>query len=299
MNRIRRIFVNEQGQLRIGWRLTVGAAAGFGTLFGVELFLGFVFGRLFEAWALTNDNLIYAPFFAQQIVFWHADFTYMIACAASILVGILLAKRWTQPAANDAGMISFGALAGIGCGALLTAVSLAFDSMRLEWPLGEASFSPSLISGIVVLLLGCLCDEVLGKRLIFDPLRQRFGRLAGYVAMGIWVVFANPTPLGMLNSVLLGLLGCVIYERGGIFASAALQAGWMIWTNLVFAWPNSGSACLYRMYTVSDAWLTGGNAGAEGGLGCTIVWTILAVVLIRKELKRGINGILKGRKTDG
>lgn len=299
MNGLRRIFKNGQGELRFGWRMAIGIAAGAGTLFGVRLLLGYAFGVLFKVWGLTADNLIYAPYFARQITVWHADFTYIAAYTSSILIGVWLAKRWTQPAPNDSRMIVFAAIAGAACGGALTFIALVFDSMRLEWPLGEPSFSPKLISGIVVLILGCLCNEVLGKRLVFDPLRERFGRLAAYLAAVACSVFADPTLQEMPNSILLGLIGCLVYERGGLLASAALQAGWMIWTNLVFAWPDAGSACIYRMYEVSESWLTGGNAGAEAGIGCTVFWIIIAAILLRKELRGMMERMNRRRDTHG
>lgn len=283
MNGLRRIFRNEQGGLRTGWKLIVGLAAGYGTLFAVRFLLGFAFGKLFEAWGITNGNLAYAPVYAQHIVIWHTDFTHLTAYIAGILVGLKLAGRWTKPAENHPGMIAFGAFAGIACGALTTAASLALDSMRLEWPLGEPMFSTGLISGIVVLAAGCLCNEVIGKRLVFDPLRQRFGRWPAYLAVTVISAFAGTAPLGMLNSALIGFVGCLVYERGGLTASTAMQAAWMFWTNHLFAWPDSGYANVYRMFEVSEGWLTGGGAGAEAGIGCTILWMIIAACLLLKE----------------
>ncbi len=283
MNGLKRIFRNERGGLRAGWKPVIGVAAGFGTLFAVRFLLGFAFGKLFEAWGVTNNNLVYAPVYAQCIVRWHTDFTHLAAYIAAMLIGLKLAGRWTKPVENRPGMIAFGALAGTVCAALLTAASLALDSMRLEWPIGEPSISLGLMTGMIVLIAGCLCNEVLGKRLVFDPLRQRFGRWPAYLAVAIISAFADTTPLGMLNSALIGFVGCLMYERGGLPASAAMQASWMFWTNHLFAWPDSGFANVYRMYEVSEGWLTGGSAGAEAGIGCTILWMIIAACLLLKE----------------
>lgn len=299
MKKLKGIFLNERGELRTGWQIALGLAAGFGTLFGVELLLGFLFGRLFEVWGLTNENLAYAPLYAQRIVFWHTDFTYALAYGLSILVSVLLARRRTQPVANNGRMVGIGALSGAVCGAVLTAVALVFDSMRLEWPLGEAQFSLKWISGIAVLLLACVSSEVMGKRLIFDPMRQRFGRIAGFAAAGIFAALSGLTLPGMLNGMLFGLIGCVLYERGGIYASAALRTGWMVWTHTVFAWPESGSVSLYRLYTVSDAWMTGGNAGADAGLGCTVILIILASILLRQKIALVILTMKRRRDTNG
>ena len=106
---------------------------------------------------------------------------------------------------------------------------------------------------------------------------------ATYLAVAVISAFAGTAPLGMLNSALIGFVGCLVYERGDLTASAAMQAAWMFWTNHLFAWPDSGYANVYRMFEVSEGWLTGGSAGAEAGIGCTILWMIIAAYLLLKE----------------
>ena len=300
MKRFFKVFFGDEGELKFGWRLAFGVACYMLAFYGVIWGLGAGFGALFAAWGLTNANLAYAPVWARQIVFWHTDFTYMLAYALSLLAAVTFAK--VPAKALDGKIIRTGALAGAGLGAVLTLVAFALDSMRLEWPLGEPSFSPYHISALAVLLLGSFSGEALSKRLVFGPVRMRFGRFAGFAAVAALSVALSGAwtkPTALVSAALMGITGCALYERGGLFASAAMAAGWTAWTTWLFAWPNGNAVSVYRMYMVSDPWLTGGNAGANAGLGAVIGWMIIAAFLLRGELRGGIARIKKERITNG
>lgn len=302
MNRIKRIFVNEWGQLRIGWRLVLGIGVYAAVLYGTIGILSLAFGKLFEAWGVTNANLIYAPRWAQWIVAAHADVVYMVAYAAALLAAIVLARRWTLSRKNIARQAGIALLTGLIPGILLTAAAFALDSMRMERPLLEPTVLLTQISALAVLILGSLSGEALTKRLMFDPLRERFGRFAGYAAVAMMSVLISgrwASPMGIFTATMMSVVSCVFYERGGMVASAALSAGWSAWTGWLFAWPDTGSASVYRIYTVSDSWLTGGNTGAAGGFGSMLLWTIIAAILLRKELRKGISRMNKRRNTNG
>lgn len=302
MKKLQRVFLDEERNLRVGWKLTVGISAYAVVFYGAILILSSVFGALFKGWGLTNDNLIYAPRWARMIVQLHADFTYALAYGLSMATAMMLAKRWSQPVRGDSRAAVFGSLAGLGLGALVSMFALLLDSMRLEWPLSEPVFSSTQLLSLAVMALGVLSGEALTKRIVFDTVRCRFGRLWSYAAAAAFAVLLSgrwTSPIGLFNALLLSAVGCALYERGGLLVSAALQFGWAVWTSMIFAWPDSGAAAIFKMYTVSDAWLTGGNAGANFGVGCTIGWTIIAAVLLWKDLKREFAVEKKERNTNG
>lgn len=291
MNKIKKIFVNQQGSPRVGWRLALGISAYAAAFYGAMGLLSLAFGKLFEAWGITNVNLIYAPRWAQWIVAVHADAIYVAAYTVALLAGMALARRWTPAQRSVAKETGKGALLGVAPGLVLTFAAFLLDSMRLENPLTEPAVSYSQVTALAVLLMGSLSGEVLTKRLIFDPMRSRYGRWGGVLAVLLMSVLLSgswSSGMGLITTALMGLAGCVLYERGGLMASAALTAGWSAWTAWLFAWPNTTSACVYRMYTVSEVWLTGGNAGAARGFGSMLLWAMIAAILLRKEMKRGI-----------
>ncbi len=295
MNKIGKFFRNERGELRLGWQLAAGFAAYAAVFYGVLWGLIRLFARLFSAWNLTNETIAYAPAWARMIVAGHADFSYCLAYILSAIAGLWLANRWTPGKKHDGAMILRGLLMGAVPGMVIAALALLLDSMRLEWPLSEPKFGWTQLSALIVLILGSFSGEALTKRLAFDSVRMRFGRIAGYAFAAILSMILSGrwlSSLGMFNALLMGILSCALYERGGILASTAVQAGWLWATGWLFAWPNSASSSVYRLYTVSEVWLTGGNFGADCGLACMLAWLILIYILMIKNL-------IKERITNG
>ena len=93
------------------------------------------------------------------------------------------------------------------------------------------------------------------------------------------------------DAALTAILGCRLYERGGLRASAAMRAAFNVWTLCLFGLASSdGSvlAPLYALYHVSDAWFTGGNAGMTAGWGYVICAAVAAGIVFRNELSCGL-----------
>lgn len=301
MKRCQRIRMNPESRLNLGWQLVVGISVYMLAFYGMIWAANAGFNALFRAWNLTNETLIYAPRWAQRIVLEHTDVTYMLAYCASMGAVMSCTRGYMDPGRNVLKETGHAVLLGMGLGAVLTMIAFALDSMRLERPLREPALQMQTIRQLCVLFLGVCSREALTKRLVFYNVNARFGRAWSYTAVGILSVLLSGMwlhPVGLLNALLMGIAGCAVYERGGLWASEALMTGWSAWTAWLFAWPGTGTG-VYRMYTVSDAWLTGGNVGAEAGVGCTLLWTIIAAILLRKELKDLMNRMNKRRSTNG
>lgn len=281
----RPLFFLAEGGFRPFWKraaaLIAYAAAFYGMLYGCAA----LFAALFNAWGLTHSNLSYAPAWARWIVAGHTDFSYALAYAASGAVGLLLSRRWRKTERRRK-RLWLGAAMGIGFGAIMTVLALALDSMRLEQPLSEPRFAFSQLVMVLVILLGKLSAEILTKRILFDSIQKR---LWGFACVGILSILLQgnwTNPLAVFNAVLLGVIGCILYERGGLVSSVGLQAGWTIFCSFLFGWPGLTSSVpsVYGLYHVSDAWLTGGNAGPASGFAATLVLVVVAFVFLRADL---------------
>ena len=84
----------------------------------------------------------------------------------------------------------------------------------------------------------------------------------------------------------MAMVGCALYERGGLLASAALQTIWAAGATLLFGFPgmSASAAAVCPLYHVSDAWLTGGNAGPMGGAWFTLLLSAALLILLRQPL---------------
>lgn len=304
MAKLKKLFRTEDG-LRLVWRLAIGAAAYAAALYGIIGGLGWTFGKLFDAWGLTTSNLAYAPLWARHIVAWHTDFVYGLAYIASIFTGIAAAERLCGKAAERGKNrpLTGGAIA-LAMAVGLTAVSLFADSMRMELPFGEPSFEVLQFGALVVLILGKLSAEILTKRIVFDITCARAKRWPAYllavlVSMAPTAVWSHP--LGVINALLMGLLGCVLYERYGLAASTAFQTVWSAWCSLVFRFPGVAASAepVYALYHVSDAWLTGGNAGPGCGAWVTVFCSASLIWLCRFEMIDFATKGIKRRSSHG
>lgn len=301
MKKFQKIWVSESGELRFGWKMAAGIAAYLLAFYGVIWLANIGFGALFKAWNLTNENLRYAPKWAQKVVLEHTDLTYILAYCASADAVCLLTRGYRDPGEKRLKETGRAILMGLGLGAVLTMIAFALDSMRLERPLSEPMVQVHMFRTLAVLLVGIFSREVLTKRLVFCHVNARFGRVWSYAAVGFLSVLLSgmwTNPVGLVNALLMGIVGCAVYERGGLLASEALAVGWSAWTTWLFAWPGAGTG-VYQMYTVSDAWLTGGNAGANCGILATVGWITIAALLLRKDFAAGFAGRKKRRNTNG
>lgn len=284
--KMRSVFVNENGSLRIGWRLLLCAAAYFAALYGVIWGAAAVFGALFNGWGLTTSNISYAPAWAQWIVTWHSSLVYALAYLASGAAGLLMAKRLLPVGHRAAVKKCGGALVGTAIAAALTAIALAFDCMRMEWPLSEPRLYPSQIAAVALVVLGKLSSEILTKRILFDGVKRKAGAYALSCAVFVLLNADWTQPISVLNTLLLGLVACGLYECGGLAASAGIQTALTVWLSLFFGFPTmSAVQPVYALYHVSEAWLTGGGSGPFAGIWMTACLLAIFAVLFRKNTR--------------
>ena len=271
--KIGHVFKNENGVLRPMWRTIFGAIAYFAAFYGVLYGLAAIFGALFDAWGLTNDNLALAPNWARRIVYSHTDFCYAAAYLVSTGAGLWIARR-NEKARRSLKAIWIAMGIGLAMSAGLTLIAFAMDSVRLERPLGEPHFSVQALIAFFLIAVGKFSHEVLCRRL----------SAVTAILIGEWTV------CGAISGILVGMVACALYERGGLIASAAMQTVWTAWCALVFGFPgmNVNANPVYAVYHVSDAWLTGGNGSVLGGAWCALVAAIACIILYRASIQNGI-----------
>ena len=182
----------------------------------------------------------------------------------------------------------FAAALGLAMGGGLGALALWTDSMRLQTPWRGPSIALAQLTALIVLALGRLLGEILTKRLCFDALRMRSRRAAWIVSVALATALnlRAISVLGVLNALLLSMVGCALYERGGLSASAVLQTVWTAAATLLFGFPgmSASASAVWPLYHVSDAWLTGGNVGPMGGAWFAMLLLAALLALLRRPL---------------
>ena len=281
--RVRAVFLKDHG-LRSCWTMARNAAVYLAVFYGAIFGLAALFGALFNAWGLTTDNLQRAPLWAQQVVVWHTDFSYALAYALSGLGGVLLTRRHVR---SGRGSLWMGVGLGVLIASVLTAIALGFDCMRMERPLSEPYLSAAQIASAAVLILGKLSGEILTKRILFDGTKRRIVGYALVCAATFLLMGAWSGVTVAVNAVLVAIVGCALYERGGLAASTWFQCAMYLWFGLIFGWPGMTVSVgpVYALYHISDAWLTGGVSGALNGWCMAVVLAVSAAVLLRREIR--------------
>lgn len=277
------------GGIRTGWLLAVSliayALAALATRYGLVR----AFAALFAAWGVDGTNIHRAPAWARAVYAWHGSLATLAFAALSLALAHGLRRLWRLEGplldVPSAGLWR-AALAGLLATLIVAALCLLPDSMRPEWPLNRPRFVLQLPVMAVLSLLSILGEEAFTKRVLYDGLRQRWGGLwAAAVACGAaWLTDGGPGAglIGGINALLLCVAACLLYIRYGVWTSVGFRWGWGL-GNVFLLGFGGGDASVYRLYGVSEALLTGSDAGLMHGLWATLLLAGLIAALCLKR----------------
>jgi membrane protease YdiL (CAAX protease family) len=287
-----KIFINDFGRLRSGWRLVIFAAA----FLGITLILTTV---LRIAYVLVTEVAPALP---------HAQFVAEIIFRTGLLIGALgagyLCARFLEGLPWRSLGLTFHAgwlrdlLIGsaVGAAAMVVAVAIAIKGLGFSFShVGVSSILKSMIGSAVLLFLAALAEEAMFRGYGLQTLSR--AKLA-------WLgVLLTSVPFGLVH------LGNPNVVPGVTFANTALAGIWLaaaylrtrsLWFPLGVHWvwnwalgwffglPISGirlvSHPLLEAQDSGPKWLTGGTYGIEGGVACTIALILFTVFLWRTSL---------------
>lgn len=180
-----------------------------------------------------------------------------------------------------------GAATGLGLAGLVLLMGLIPDSLRMER--AAPNFTPALPVLCAVSFLVALAEEAFTKRVLYDGLAPQWGRPWAAVVAVIAFFLMNGSLTGFnlsaLNVLLLGALCCAVYARFGLWAAVGLRWAWSVATVFLMGF-GGGEASLLRFYSVSEAWLTGGDSGPIYGLWATLAFALALAWVERERLQR-------------
>jgi membrane protease YdiL (CAAX protease family) len=288
---MRKIFINEFGRLRSGWRLVVFVLA--------LIAVGFIVTT-----ALRGAYLLVLAI-APQLPFsrFIAEVIYRVSILGAALVAGYLCARFLEdlPWKSLGLTIHTGWLrdlvvgSAIGFAAVVVAVLIAAGGGGLRFSFGDAatfSIGRSMVGSAVLLFVAALAEEGLFRGYPLQTLTR-----AKLAALGIFLTsvpfgiahLSNPNVVPgvtFVNTVLAGLWLAVAYLRTrSLWLPLGVHWSW----NWAFAWffglPVSGmhlaSNPLLQATDEGPTWLTGGHYGVEGGLTGTIAMVLFTVFVWR------------------
>ena len=193
-----------------------------------------------------------------------------------------------------------GAVLAILILGVIFAFSLAVGSIRVEGLSRAAPEGTSVLAYFIGALLAFLSvgvyEELMFRGYVLQTLSERSRKVTAIVVSSI--IFAllhgfNPGAdvFGVLNTVLIGTLLCVLYFRtGSLWMPIGFHTAWNFSLGYLYSLPVSGIP-LYGILNVIEvdegSKLTGGSYGPEAGLACTIALAAWGAWLIWKRTGRG------------
>lgn len=291
---MRKVFLNEVGRLRSGWRALLFGFAFFAIFFLIATFLFIGYWILFNVVGnrIPYTNLIAELLFRLNILMAALGAGYFCARLFEGLpwrsLGMTLHQGWLRD-------LLLGCV--IGFAALAVGVGIATAAGGLRFSLGGdvLGMIRSLVGSAVLLFVAALAEEALFRGYPLQTFTR--ARLALFALLATSVPFAmvhlsNPNVIPVwtfANTALAGIwLGVAYLRTRSLWFPLGVHWAWNWALGGVFGLPISGkiliSHPLLKGIDVGPAWLTGGDYGIEGGVACTITLAIFTLFIWRTRL---------------
>jgi uncharacterized protein len=284
---VNKIFYDEDGRLRSGWRALIFLLAYF-LISGIAI-LAFLAARG------ETDTTKQATGFLPLL------FPFAAATATAILLGWGLGRLFEKVPFDALGVSLRGRwLRNLGLGAALGTVTIALaimaaiatGSMSLAINQTSAGWAIvwNLATTFLVFFVGAASEETLFRGYLLQTFVRSKIELVGVALTALLFAFAhnsNPNINGIawLNTFIAGIWFAAAYlKTRDLWFPFGIHLAWNWLQGPVFGINVSGIGefspdPLMRAHDAGPAWLTGGAYGLEGGIACTFA-LILSVFLI-------------------
>ena len=292
---VRKLFIDEHGRLRSGWRVAV---------FAVALLICL---NVLQAIALVLIHLAFGPTAPEVLT---GSFGFLIS--AAVLFASAALAGWACGACLE--KLPFGSLGWslhrgwlrnaaigslVGALSLFLAVALAMISRGLKFSpdsVAATSIATTVLASAAVFIFSAAAEEVLFRGYPLQTLTR--ANLAWLGVALTSVPFAavhlknpNVSPVfTFINTTLAGVWLAVAYLRTrSLWFPLGIHWSWNWAQASLLGLPVSGinnlaPAPLLHSMNAGPAWLTGGAYGIEGGAACSVALVISTVVIWRLKL---------------
>ncbi len=290
---LRRIFINDFGRLRSGWRVLTFVLAFIATLV--------VLGAMLGAFLLVVNA--FSPSLTHDV---SGVLSRVVLLAAALIAGYLCVRfleglpfRSLGATFHHGWFRDFLIGSAIGVASLIVAVAIAALGGGLHFSLSDRSVmfavGRSLLSSAFVLIIAAFGEEAMFRGYGLQTLTR--AQLAWLGVLLTSVPFAlihlkNPNVVPVftfINTALAGIWLAVAYLRTrSLWFPLGVHWAWNWALGWLFGLPVSGlHISSHPFLNATDAgpfWLTGGSYGIEGGVACAISLTIFTIFIWRTSL---------------
>ncbi|HEV2834162.1 MAG TPA: CPBP family intramembrane glutamic endopeptidase [Pyrinomonadaceae bacterium] len=289
---MRRIFLNDVGRLRSGWRAL---------LFGSAVVVIFILlDTVLRIWYVMLVNFgpsrPYAPFIA--------DLIFRFTALGTALGAGYLCARWLENLPWRSLGLTFhqgwfrdlliGCAIGFAALVLAVGIAAAAGGLRFSFDGGSGVAMPllrSFVGTLVLLFVAALAEEALFRGYGLQTLSRAklawLGLLLTSVPFGL-AHLSNPNVVPVAtfaNTALAGVwLGVAYLRTRSLWFPLGVHWSWNWALGWLFGLPVSGKSLPNPLVTGHDlgpAWLTGGGYGIEGGVAGTIALVVFTIFVWR------------------
>lgn len=300
---MRKIFFNEFGRLRSGWRVTLFILL----ITAISLVLTIAL-RFAYAFAITSSVALPRAAFVWDMLYRLSLLATALAAGylcARVLeglpwrsLGLTLHRRWWWDLLIGSAIGFAAILIGVAVAKLGGGLQLSFSND------GLTGVARSMIGSAGLLMVAALAEESLFRGYGLQTLaRARLASTGVLLTCALFgfVHLANPNAVPgftMLNTALAGVwLGVAYLRTRSLWFPLGVHWGWNWALGSFFGLPISGAKLVsHPLIETSDTgpfWLTGGSYGLEGGVAATIAMLLFTIYTWRTSLVSATPELLK------
>ena len=300
---MRKIFINEFGRLRSGWRVALFILLITAISLVLTIALRFAYAFVItSSVALPRADFIWDMLYRLSLLATALAAGYLCARVLEGLpwrsLGLTLHRRWWWD-------LLIGS--AIGFAAILIGVAVAKLGGGLQLSFGNDGLPGvvrSMIGSAGLLMVAALAEEALFRGYGLQTLaRARLASTGVLLTCALFgfVHLANPNAVPgftMLNTALAGVwLGVAYLRTRSLWFPLGVHWGWNWALGWFFGLPISGAKLVsHPLIEARDNgpfWLTGGSYGLEGGLAGTIAMLLFTIYTWRTSLVSATPELLK------
>src|SRR5690349_1490594 len=292
---MRRIFINDFGRLRSGWRLLIFVLVLIAVLF------------LFA----TLLRVAYLAFVQYEPTIPHIDFIADVIFRLTLMLAALgagyICARWLEGLPwRSLGLVFHhdwlrDLLVGFALGftSLAVAVGIAVAGGGLRFSFSGSAMTGAILRAFIgttpLLFVAALAEEALFRGYALQTLSRARLALLGLLLTSVpfaSVHLSNPNVVPgvtFANTAIAGIwLGVAYLRTRSLWFPLGVHWAWNWALGWFFGLPISGvnlvAHPLFKGLDLGPAWLTGGSYGIEGGVACTIVLIVSTLFIWRTRL---------------
>ncbi|KKC30495.1 metal-dependent membrane protease [Caldanaerobacter subterraneus subsp. pacificus DSM 12653] len=286
---LKKIFVNKNGQMRSGWKITILIAGTFVITLLLSFLAFFIIGLIGGYLKYTAQKLYLLLMVGEERFYLFTTISFL----STVIMITLMLKFIDKKKFKDIGFTSLkygyknlivGFLIGAFSIAIIVLILYILGAVTIERNSNISAYY--LLWGMYAFILVGLEEELMSRGYFINALNQMERPWVSVLISSIifslmHILNPNIVFLGLLNIFLIGVLFSYMYlKTGNLWMPIGYHISWNYFQGYIFGFNVSGNAIrgIYNAFPKNN-FLSGGDFGLEGGIIATLVILITFLIL--------------------